>query len=216
MKIDRIFNAAQQFVLVKDMTPLINFEDIHEEFDKLEYEPNIGNMISKDTTFFDNEKFKQTKSVLVNECKQYLNNVFGLRSFYEDLTMTNSWGNITGPNMFHHEHTHPFSVVSGVLFLDNHAGNLNLTIEAHLPQIPHFLDRSRPFISLRALADDAEIDTDAMENYRHCLVLFLSNLHHYVEQLPKEEIARRRTISFNTFWKGKVGVENKDLSSITF
>ena len=70
---------------------------------------------------FDKDIFKETKKLMLDDCKQYLNNTVNLTHFYDDLIMTNSWGNLTDPKHSHHDHVHPFSIVSGVLYLDNNS-----------------------------------------------------------------------------------------------
>ena len=46
---------------------------------------------------------------------------------FEDLQITESWANKSVKGEEHHIHHHPFSVVSGVMFLNDTPDNLNLT-----------------------------------------------------------------------------------------
>jgi hypothetical protein len=46
------------------------------------------------------------------------------------------------------------------------------------------------------------------------MVLFLSNSSHFVEKTTVD--MDRRSISFNTFWKGLTGVKEEQLGSIDF
>ena len=52
-------------------------------------------------------------------------------------------------------------------------------------------------------------------NLVYHLVLFLSNVGHSVGELP-DDAKPRRSISFNTFWKGLVGFENNPLGNKIF
>jgi len=133
---------------------------------------------------------------------------------YDDLVMTNSWANITEPGHEHHEHIHPFSVVSGVIYLDDNPSNTNLFVESFIPDVPYFLPTQRNYANVGALLHDAQIDPASKNNLKHYMVLFLSNSHHYVGKVD-DGLPNRRSISFNTFWKGHVG-SKEDLGSHTF
>jgi hypothetical protein len=143
---------------------------------------------------------KTDKKILEEHSKIFLNLNFGIDHLYEDLTMTTSWANKTEPKRGHHPHVHSFSIVTGVLFLEDNPSNLNLNIQVQLPTIPHFMLLDTNY---KALSD--VVDKDKPNNYlgQH-LVLFLSNSYHYVSPVPVY-CGDRKTVSFNTFWKGKVG-----------
>ena len=108
-----------------------------------------------------------------------------------------------------------FSRFHGVIFLDNNPCNLNLFVEAYMPEIPYFISKNRSYVSLRDLLKDHNIDSDSANNLQNHLVLFLSNCHHFVN--PTEGTDKvRRSISFNTFWTGLTGVSQESLGSIVF
>ena len=52
-------------------------------------------------------------------------------------------------------------------------------------------------------------------NLKNHMVLFLSNSSHFVEPLTSDSLPRK-SISFNTFWKGMVGVKEEALGSHVF
>lgn len=212
---DLLFNAAQRFILIKDYSNILDFKEIESEFEKLTWRKNVGNNISEEMTFFDNEIFNQTKHILVEECEKYLNNTLQLQNFYTKLNMTNSWGNITNPGENHHEHKHPFSILSGTLYLDNNPSNLNLYVESYLPEVPYFITRNISYVGMGDLLRDANIGEDKHNNLKHHLVLFLSNSNHFVHP-DQNATVPRRSVSFNTFWDGMTGIKDQALGSFTF
>lgn len=212
---DTLLNTSQKFILIKDMTDLIDFDKINQEFDKLHWKDNVNNKISEEMNFFDKEIFTKTQNLIIEVCKNYLNRSLNIEPFYDDLRMTNSWGNITEPGHMHHDHVHPFSVVSGVIFLDNNPTNLNLYVEAYMPDIPYFITKNRSYVSLWQLFKDTNIDPESTNFMKNHMVLFLSNSAHFVEQ-TKDTETPRRSIAFNTFWKGLTGVRQESLGSIRF
>ena len=114
-----LFNAASKYILIKDMSNVLDFDLINKEFDTLAYRDNIINKVSIEMNLLDRDGFDNTRKVILDDCKQYLNHTANLDGYYDDLVMTNSWGNLTDPGKSHHDHVHPFSIVSGVLYLDN-------------------------------------------------------------------------------------------------
>lgn len=212
---NNIINTAQKWILVKDMTGLIDFDSLNNEFDKLEWKGNVSNKISKEMHLLDNDILVPSKNVIVNECMDYLNHSLALKPFYNKLKMTYSWGNITDPGEAHHEHMHPFSIVSGVVYLDNNPSNLNLYIEGFMPEVPYFLTMNKTFVSLKSLLSDINVDPAANNNLKNHMVLFLSNCAHFVEKTDISSTPRK-SISFNTFWDGLTGVKEESLGSLIF
>jgi len=204
---NNFFNTAKKHILIKDMSDVIDCNLISSEFDKLTFKKNVINDISENINFFDAPAFAATKLALEHECAGYLQNAYNVQQF-EKLEITHSWGNITNPGEGHHDHNHPFSVVSGVLFLDDNLDNLNLHIESYLPDIPHFWYRSKSFISLKELLEKPE----GLKNH---LVMFLSNSDHFVSETDISS-KPRKSVAFNTFWKGRVGAAVDGLGSYNF
>lgn len=210
---NNLLNRSKQLILVKDMSNVIDFDNVRVQFDKLCFTYNVKNAISTDMGFFNKEHLAETKNALECECEQFLINAYGIREF-TNLKMTESWGNVTHFNEWHHEHKHPFSVVSGVLFLDNNPENFNLHLECFVEQIPYFMEQRNLFLPISALIEDNGIDIKSANNLKNHLVLFLSNTAHFVNQVHGVE--NRRTIAFNTFWSGMTGIPNEPLASINF
>jgi len=210
--VDKFLNCAKKLVLVKDMSDIIDFGAIDIHFSTLEFRQNITNDISVDLNLFDNSVFAQTKHALEQECSLFLKNAHGLKDF-DRLIMTNSWANITKSGDAHHTHLHPFSIVSAVLFLDDNPSNYNLHLDATTEQIPYYIEQQPYHVPLNKLVSSVGVDTKTT-NLKNHLVLFLSNTSHFVT--PVENDTPRRTISFNTFWKGLTGPDEHVLGSYIF
>lgn len=204
---DQFFNTSRKIILVKDMSSILDFNLINNEFNGLTFSPNTYNDISDEKYLFNRDIFKDTKKAIEIECENFLKNGHGCFDF-ENLTITNSWGNITQPKDAHHEHTHPFSVVSGVIYLDDNPENLNLKLDMYVAEIPHFIPKMTPQVALKDL-----IGTE--NNLHQHMVLFLSNTGHSVNQTDSKSMPRR-SIAFNTFWKGITGVKGADLGNHVF
>ncbi len=212
---EMLFNAASKHILVKDMSDVLNFDLINKEFDTLAYKDNIANKVSIEMNLFDREGFDDVKKVILEDCKQYLNHTANMSHFYDNLVMTNSWGNITDPGQSHHDHVHPFSIVSGVIYLDDNPSNLNLYVESFMPEIPYFITKNKSYVSLKSLLNDIKSKPEDHHNLKNHMVLFLSNSSHFVEPISTESNPRK-SISFNTFWKGLVGIKEEALGSHVF
>lgn len=212
---DILFNLSQNFIVVKDLSTLVDFTAIEDEWNKLTWTKNINNLISDEMNFFDKQVFINSKNIIEDECKKYLDNIFLLKDYYTDLKLTRSWGNITNPGAMHHEHKHPFSIVSGVIYLDDNPSNLNLYIESYFPEIPYFISKSTSYAALKHLIADMNISDKEHKNLKHHMVLFLSNKSHFVESDTTTTL-NRRSLSFNTFWKGNTGVKTSALGSLDF
>jgi hypothetical protein len=198
--------------------PLILIKDFHLKWDwnsienaiqkaPMSMENNYSITNSKD---FFNNALPEIKEDILTECKAFITNVFPL-DFKFDLKMTSSWVNSMKHGEQHPWHNHPFSVVSGVIFLDDHLENCELTfkntINFSIP--PYSLLDLENYTSLKSLVGPANEN-----NLQHHLVLFYSNLTHKVPPLNVLH-KTRRTISFNTFWTNEVNF-GTDLNSHTF
>lgn len=200
--------------------PLILIKDFHDKWDWLAIEDTIKSQsmskeanynISESKDFFDNA-LPDIKQDILTECKTFISNVFPMQ-FVFDLKITASWINLMQQGEQHPWHSHPFSVVSGVIFLDNHPENNQLTfknkIDFAIP--PYSLLDMDYYTSLNSLIDEDQTDT---HNLQHHLVLFYSNLTHGVPPLVTP-FKSRRTISLNTFWTNEVNFGTA-LNSHTF
>lgn len=202
----RFFNLSTNLILIKDLSDEIDFDLIRLEFDKLEFRSNLHNEISVDQGLFNRPEFKDIKEKLEKECENYLKNAYGTNLF-EKIEITNSWANKSTLGGSHQDHAHPFSVVSGVLYLDDNPDNLNFAMNTSFQEIPCYLYRKQTQATIKDLAGTEE-------NLKNHLLLILSNVGHQV--FPSQTDMIRRTIAFNTFWKGHTGTPDDVLNSRVF
>lgn len=212
---DNLCNLAQRYIHIKDISHLVNFDLLNLQVASLKFKNNNNNLISENMHLLDQELFHDFKKGLELECINYINNTLGIGPLYQGLKITNSWANLTRPGESHHEHTHPFSVVSGVIFLDNNPDNLNLFVEGYMPEVPYFFSQQKSYVGLKHLFENIGVEPVNVSNLKNHLILFLSNSAHFVENTSNLS-PDRRTISFNTFWKGQVGVNQESLGSYDF
>jgi len=213
-----VLNPAQELIYIKDMSNIIDFKSINTEFNKLTFTKNQYNEITVGLKFFDNIIFQNTKKLLELECTSYLNECYNIKDMYDNISITSSWGNITKSKQSHHEHIHPLSVVSGVIYLDNNIDNLNLNfvLQNRGAIIPYFIEQDKEAnMSLKSILEMYGHNPVTHNNLKNHLILFLSNLKHHVTPTPINSIPRK-SISFNTFWKGMIGKKDNPLGSLSF
>jgi uncharacterized protein (TIGR02466 family) len=154
---------------------------------------NEGNKSSKDTYILNNSIFNNLKDEISTHINKYFKDV--INPIHESsLYITQSWLNYTEENQFHHEHSHPNSIVSGVLYINAvresdeivFSKEINTTIQIKSENYNNFNSTSMHFM----------VGTGD-------LILFPSNLKHYVR--AKKGNDTRISISFNTFVRGKIG-----------
>jgi uncharacterized protein (TIGR02466 family) len=153
-----------------------------------------GNYRSDDSYLLRNEKFKHIKNFLGEAVNKFTTNVLNTK---QRLVITQCWANRNPKGSKHHEHVHPNSIVSGVMYFQ---------INEKLPPIQFSKDRQ----------DGVKLDP---EKYTHInsesfmlpcksgeLILFPSSLKHSVPINQGEE--DRISISFNTFCIDAIGSEH--------
>ena len=200
------FNLSTNLILIKDLSDEIDFDLIRSEFDNLEFTKNLHNEISINRDLFNRPEFKEIKEALEKECEDYLRNAYNVNLF-EKIEITNSWANRSTQGGSHQDHAHPFSVVSGVLYLDDNPDNLNFAMNTSSQEIPCYLYKKQIQATIRDLAGSED-------NLKNHLLLILSNVGHQV--FPAQLDTARRTIAFNTFWKGCTGNADDILNSRVF
>ena len=152
-----------------------------------------GNYRSDDSYLLRNEEFKDIKNFLKECIDRFTTNVLNTK---QRLVITQCWANRNPKGSKHHEHVHPNSIVSGVMYFQ---------INEKLPPIAFSKDRQ----------DGMKLDP---EKYNHMnsesfmlpckpgeLILFPSSLKHSVPINQGEE--DRISVSFNTFCIDAIGSE---------
>ena len=185
--------------LDRKLTPLeLKFVDKN----KKDSYKNEGNITSNNNYILNEKPFVNIKKELDLRVQDYFDKVI---SPANNITpyITQSWLNYTETNQYHHKHTHPNSLVSGVFYINCH--------EEH-DKIKFFNDNYKTI--------KLEIKDWNLYNSESWwfpvktgdLVMFPSSLTHMVE--TKQGDNTRISLAFNVFIKGTIGI-NKELTGLT-
>ena len=152
-----------------------------------------GNYRSDDSYLLRNEEFKNIKNFLKEAVDKFTTNVLNTK---QRLVITQCWANRNPKGSQHHEHVHPNSIISGVMYFQ---------INEKLP----------PIKFAKTNQDGMKLDPEKYNNVNSesfmlsCkpgeLILFPSSLKHSVPINMSEE--DRISVSFNTFCIDAIGSE---------
>jgi len=163
---------------------------------------NEGNITSNDNYILNNKVFIDLKNELDLRIKDYFDKVI---CSSDNITpyITQSWLNYTEKNQYHHKHTHPNSLVSGVFYVNCHE---------ELDKIKFFKDKIHSTIKLEVKDWNLyNSETWWFSVKTGDIILFPSSLMHMVE--TKEGDNSRISLAFNVFIKGTFG-SNKNISEL--
>jgi uncharacterized protein (TIGR02466 family) len=168
---------------------------------KKDFYKNDGNITSNNNYILNEKPFANIKKKLDLKVQDYFDKVI---SPANNITpyITQSWLNYTETNQYHHKHSHPNSLVSGVFYINCH--------EEH-DKIKFFNDNYKTI--------KLEVKDWNMWNSESWwftvntgdVILFPSSLTHMVE--TKQGDNTRISLAFNVFIKGTVG-NNKNLTEL--
>ena len=168
---------------------------------KLDVYKNEGNTTSNDNYILNKKEFKNLKEELDLKVQDYFQKVISPTDAITPY-ITQSWLNYTETNQYHHKHSHPNSLVSGVFYINCH--------EEH-DKIKFFNDK---YQAIKPEVKDWNIwnsETWWFPVKTGDVILFPSSLTHMVE--TKQGDNTRISLAFNVFIKGTVGV-NKSLTEL--
>jgi len=159
---------------------------------------NEGNISTTDKYILNKIELKQINQFIKNECKNYLDKVICPKNNIE-LYVTQSWLNYTKKNQYHHQHSHPNSIISGVLYFDSDKENdkikfLNTKYQQISPEI-----NDNKFNLWNSTSWWFPVETGQ-------LIMFPSHINHQVDN--KKGNNTRISLAFNTFYKGILGENN--------
>ena len=165
---------------------------------------NEGNINTKDNYILNRKEFKNINKFLEKHCQNYLNTIICPKNNIE-LYITQSWLNYTEKDQYHHQHAHPNSVVSGVLYFDSDKKNDKILFSSN-----------KGYQQISPKIDDTKFNIWNSETWFFAvetgdLFMFPSSTTHQVE--TKQGKNTRISLAFNTFYKGTVG-SNKDLTEL--
>jgi uncharacterized protein (TIGR02466 family) len=184
--------------LDRELTPLeLKFVDKN----KKDFYKNEGNITTNNNYILNEKPFTNIKKELDLRVQDYFDKVI---SPANNITpyITQSWLNYTETNQYHHKHSHPNSLVSGVLYINCHK---------EYDKIKFFDDKYK---TIRLEVKDWNIYNS--ESWWFSVktgdvILFPSSLTHMVE--TKQGDNTRISLAFNVFIKGTVG-NNKSLTEL--
>ena len=165
---------------------------------------NQGNINTKDNYILNRKEFKNIKKFLDKHCKDYLDKVICPKDNIE-IYITQSWLNYTEANQYHHQHSHPNSVVSGVLYFDSDVKNDKILFSHPIPYQQIKLETDQEKFNLW----NSETWFFPVETGQ--LIMFPSSTTHQVE--TKKGNNTRISLAFNTFYKGTIG-SNSELTEL--
>jgi uncharacterized protein (TIGR02466 family) len=153
------------------------------------------NMFSKN--YYVLNKLPEVKIQLEKHLKNYSQQVVGL-SDNQELYITNSWCVKTPKGGYHPSHSHPNSLISGVLYLDvGENQNIVFEDESSIKKNFNFIYNNET---------NYNVNKFLFPVYKNDLILFPSSLKHEVHE-NKSDITRL-ILGFNTFIKGCFGNKN--------
>ena len=163
---------------------------------KKDFYKNEGNIKSNNNYILNEKPFANIKKELYLKVQDYFDKVISPSNSITPY-ITQSWLNYTETNQFHHKHSHPNSLVSGVFYINCH--------EEH-DKIKFFNDTYKTI--------KLEIKTWNLYNSETWwfpvktgdVILFPSSLPHMVE--TKQGDNTRISLAFNVFIKGTIGNNN--------
>ena len=158
---------------------------------------NIGNHFTKNTTVLKDKLLLDVHKFCLKKLGDYMRIVhkpIGNLQIY----ITQSWINYTSLNEFHHQHAHPNSFLSGVLYLHS---------ESERDEITFHRDKHRYLRVNTESNDELNADSWYFKVNTGDLFIFPSDLQHSVTQIKddNEKNKTRISLAFNTFLSGELG-----------
>jgi len=152
-----------------------------------------GNFRSDDSYLLRNEEFKNIKNFLKESIDKFTTNVLNTK---QRLVITQCWANRNPKGSQHHEHVHPNSIISGVMYFQ---------INEKLPPISFTKDKQDGMKLNPEKYNHMNSETFMLPCKPGELILFPSSLRHSVPTNHGEE--DRISVSFNTFCIDAIGSE---------
>ena len=162
---------------------------------------NEGNIISHDTYVLENKRFENLKKDLNKRVIDYFDKIICCGNSIIPY-ITQSWINYTETDQFHHRHSHANSYVSGVFYIS--ADKEVDKIKFYKPDHQEIELAVSKYNLFNATTWQYPVQTGDV-------LLFPAYLTHGVEKKKGTNI--RITLSFNVFFKGKIG-NNKKLTEL--
>ena len=164
---------------------------------KKESHGNEGNTVSNNNYVLNEKPFKKLKLQIELRVKDYFNKVICSSNNIKPY-ITQSWLNYTETSQHHHKHSHPNSLVSGVLYLNADK------------QFDKIIFSKDVYNSIKPTCKEYNIwnaDSWYVPVETGDIIMFPSSLSHMVE--VKKGDNTRISLAFNVFIKGELGEASK-------
>lgn len=156
---------------------------------------NEGNVTSISRNVLDDSRLANIRIFIEDKVNEYFENILCPANEIEPY-ISLSWINSTPPGGYHHKHTHPNSIISGVFYIE---------AKKQFDKIYFFKD---VYTNIEFLIEDFNCYNSTMwwiDVDKHDLILFPSNIPHEVR--TNYQTYDRVSLSFNVFVKGNLGSE---------
>jgi uncharacterized protein (TIGR02466 family) len=162
---------------------------------------NTGNRSSKNNYILEKPELASLKEIVTNALNLYMSNIESPKNDIK-LRITQSWLNYTEKGEHHHQHRHPNSYLSGVLYINAKAPQDKIYFYRNgYKQIELDVKEYSPYNSSSWYFEVESLD----------LVIFPSHLEHMVVTTENEET--RVSLAFNAFLSGVLG-DNAKLTEL--
>ena len=156
-------------------------------------EKNAGNSRTNDSYVLEHKGLKNLKKDLQTKVMDYFDKVVCTNNSTPYITQ--SWINYTKENQFHHRHSHPNSLVSGIFYINADKNVDSVTFRKS------YLDDKIKLNATKYNIFNSSTCTYPVETGN--ILLFRSSLEHAVDNKKGNNI--RISLSFNIFIKGTIG-----------
>ena len=153
---------------------------------------NYGNRNTKNRYVLNTKTLKSLKQTLETYLNNYFTDVLKIKNTATPY-ITQSWLNYTNKGEFHHEHAHPNSYLSGVLYINTTKDDCITFHKREYEQIQLGIKEYNTFNS----------PTWRVPVKEGMIIIFPSNLKHSVDKVKEDKT--RISLSFNSFVKGSLG-----------
>ena len=161
----------------------------------LETRPNQGNVTSANNYVLRDNRLSSLRLFLNNSLQEYFQATMSPQDNVK-LEITQSWINYTKTGQYHHKHTHPNSIISGVFYIQASK------------EIDKLFFYNESYEQIKIVPKEFHVYNSEswwLPVETGQLLLFPSSLTHMVATTSGED--DRISMSFNTFYKGKLGDE---------
>jgi uncharacterized protein (TIGR02466 family) len=152
-----------------------------------------NNNSSSDQYILNHSELTNLKKYFDSKIEEYTKKYLKI-SYLTEFYITQSWVNKTPQGTYHHEHSHPNSILSAVYFITESLSQI--TFKRDSPLFSTFQFAVEEYNNLNS-------ESWRMPDVKNSLYLFPSTLKHFVPINNNKET--RYTLSFNVFAKGVIG-----------